>query len=717
MSLFGEFLRFILCCHTEHFVDGDEYDDTTSRNIHSVYQSILRSCKSILRTRTTSYPDNDPLLPNSAPSPSLNQAKVAVDSRIRNSLIIKQPYVQESSQRTNEISPNFKNSLQPASFSYTDPHSSSNLPPFSSIFSSVPRNPPKSSSKSSASSLKGPPSPTGPSSSSPKPPPTSKPVIYPTRSHAVSEERKTSYILKEGATSLFASSISNLPPSSSSSSPVLPNPPKSSPKPSPSSLKAPPPSGPSSSFPMPPPTFKPVLHPTTTNPGNEEKKQSYILEKGTSPIFAVPEYIKGQIKKNIVPEILKHPLSPSTYKAYFTALLYAEDFYLEKWSDFLLKNVTLKFEDAAIYKESTKYKNLCENLKKTNKKFVVFEIDSIPERRPFLLSRDMVYARPVGKETEPFQGFIYCVAKSTRVLVEFGDDFHSQHYASRKYDISFSFNRVCLKRAHEAVGAASNPSVQNFLFPEYCVSRKDNLNPPSLLRANHEVSKNEVSAIRHISSFWGSPPYLLSGSLCVVPVMNSKELSRTGVVVQEAVCEIYWSSPECRILICAPTNNTCDVLTRSLKKVILESDMFRANAAFREMDEVPVDILRSCPIEGECFTCPSLQHLRKFRVILSTFVSSFRLHNEGIPSGHFSHIFLVDASLAMEPEAVIPLANFATDKTAVIVTGASTRHSARARSDIARKYGLGKSLFNRLHENRLYSGFNPMFITQLAGFH
>ncbi|KAG7979847.1 hypothetical protein I3843_05G151700 [Carya illinoinensis] len=630
MSLFVEFLRFILCCHTEHFVDGDEYDDTTSRNIHSVYRSILRTSKSILRTRTTLYPDNEPLLPNSAPSPSLNQAKVDVDSRIRNSLIIKQPYVQESSQRTNEISPNFKKSVQPPSFSYTDPHSSSNLPP-----------------------------------------------------------------------------------SSSSSSPVLPNPPKSSPKPSASSLKGPPPSGPSSSSSIPPPTFKPVLYPTTTNPGNEERKQSYMLEKGTSPIFAIPEYIKGQIKENIVPEILMQPLSPSTYKAYFTALLYAEDFYLEKWSDFLLKNVTLEFEDAAIYKESTKYKNLCGNLKKTNKKFVVFQIDSIPERRPFLLSRDMVYARPLGKEIEPFQGFIYCVAKSTRVLVEFGDDFHSQHYASRKYDISFSFNRVCLKRAHEAVETASNPSVQNFLFAEYCVSRKDNLNPPSLLRANHEVSKNEVTAIRHISSFQGSPPYLLSGSLCV---KDSKELSRTGVVVREAVCEIYRSSPECRILICAPKNSTCDVLTRSLKKVILESDMFRANAAFREMDEVPADILRSCPIKGECFTCPSLQHLRKFRVILSTFVSSFRLHNEGIPAGHFSHIFLVDASLAMEPEVVIPLANFATDKTAVIVTGAATRHAAWARSDIARKYGLGKSLFNRLHENRLYSGFNPMFITQLAGF-
>ncbi|KAG6713695.1 hypothetical protein I3842_05G166300 [Carya illinoinensis] len=314
--------------------------------------------------------------------------------------------------------------------------------PYSLQPPSVPRNPPKSPSKSSASSLKGPPSPTGPSSSSPKPPPTSKSVIYPTTSHAVSEERK------KGATSLFASSISNLPPASSSSSPVLPNPPKSSPKPSASSLKWPPPSWSSSSSAVPPPTFKPVLCPTTTSPGNEERKQSYILEKA-SPIFAIPEYIKRQIKANIMPEILRQPLSPSMYKAYFAALLYAEDFYLEKWSDFLLKNVTLEFQEAVIYKESTK----------KNKTFAVFEIDSIPERWPFLLSRDLVYARPSGTEIEPFQRVLSIVVKSTRVLVDFGDNFHSQHYASRKYDISFSFNRVCLKRAHEAVETTSNPSI------------------------------------------------------------------------------------------------------------------------------------------------------------------------------------------------------------------------------------------------------------------
>lgn len=47
------------------------------------------------------------------------------------------------------------------------------------------------------------------------------------------------------------------------------------------------------------------------------------------PIFTIPEDIKGLIKNDIVPKVLDQPLSPMTYKDYFAALLYAEEFYLE----------------------------------------------------------------------------------------------------------------------------------------------------------------------------------------------------------------------------------------------------------------------------------------------------------------------------------------------------------------------------------------------------
>lgn len=142
--------------------------------------------------------------------------------------------------------------------------------------------------------------------------------------------------------------------------------------------------------------------------------------------------------------------------------------------------------------------------------------------------------------------------------------------------------------------------------------------------------------------------------------------------------------------------------------------MFRANAAFRELDEVPDDVLPSCRYKGECFSCPPLQELRAFRVIFSTFVSSFRLHTVGISAGHFSHIFLVDASLAIEPETMIPLSNMAGEETAVIVTGSLEDNVGRVRSYIARSNGLRVSYFERLRKSSRYSSFDPVFITKLV---
>lgn len=488
----------------------------------------------------------------------------------------------------------------------------------------------------------------------------------------------------------------------------------SSSKPSPSSPKASPSSpGPSSSSSKQPPSFKPTLSQVSPDSIKEQTKVSYMwVQKGMSPIYAIPKDIEDLIKRDKVPGVLNEPLSLSTYKDYFAALLYAEDFYIEKWSEFKLENITLKLQRAEIIKKSRRNEYLNETYEKDDKIFVEFEIDSCCERRPFLLSRDFAFARPSGQktETEPCQGIIYRVERSTRVVVEFGEDFLLQHHSTRKYDVSFSFNRVCLKRAHQAIEAASDPLFKSFLFPDGVSKKIFPISTP-LHFCNHKLDVYQSSAVREILSFQGPPPYIVEGPLCL---NKFSELSRTGLVIQEAVLQIYQSSSKLRILICAPINRTCDLLMQSLKNDIPESDMFRANAAFREIDGVPIDILPSCAYKGECFTCPSLQELRKFRVILSTFVSSFRLRNEGIAAGHFSHIFLVDASSAIEPEAMVPLANLASEETAVIVTGAPGNHSRWVRSNIARKNGLMTSYFERLRHSKPYRSLLPKFITQLA---
>ncbi|XP_050279347.1 probable RNA helicase SDE3 isoform X2 [Quercus robur] len=668
MSCFLEILKCILCC------EEDSYDNTYSRTRSRPFllesgsernEYLVRNSTPTPTTTTPLYRDHYQILAKSSlPSASspYYQTKVAVDSWISSS-----------------VTPQSSSSSKPSPSSYVPPQFSTNEVSHSS------------------------------KSSSPLPPAFSS--------------RSIQSPSKQSAYSYLSQSSPKPPPSSSSSSSSSLKPPVPSSKaPSASSPTSYKPSQSSPSTSKQPPDFKPILHIAPNNVTDEERKTSYICEKGTA-IYAVPEDIKGLIKRDIVPEVLKQPLSPSTYKAYFAALLYAEDYYLDKWSDFLLKKVTLELEKAAVFKKSNKNKYSKGSKEKDDKIFVAFDIDCIREKRPYLLSRDMVNARPSDKKVEPFQGFVYRVVRSNRVLVEFGDDFHSQHHPNRKYDISFSFNRVCLKRAHQAIEAAFalDPLSHNLLFPE-CVSRKNILSPPALLDAYDKLNTNEFNSVRRILSFRGSPPYLLGGELVgtevkrSVPEPKAPATARTGLVVCEAVIELYKTFKESRILICAPTNHTCDELTISLREVIPDSDMFRANAAFREVKRVPVDILLSCPIKDECFTCPPLAKLRKFKIILSTFVSSFRLYNEGIPAGHFSHIFLVDASSTIEPEATIALAHFANENTAVIVTGAPKDRPGWVRSDIAWNHGLEKSYFERLLEFRPYKTLNPMFITEMVNF-
>ncbi|KAL5543107.1 hypothetical protein UlMin_010817 [Ulmus minor] len=476
------------------------------------------------------------------------------------------------------------------------------------------------------------------------------------------------------------------------------------------------PSGSKSSLEKLPQTLKPTLIATFTNLTNPRGKATYTLDEDDSlPLYLIPEDFKDLIKRDVVPKVLKKPLSPSIYKEYFSVLLYAEDYYYEKWSDCKLENVTLKLHEATINKKADKRKSINGSKEKDDKILVEFKIDAFPERRPFLLSRDLVHARPVGSQVEPFQGIIYRVVKSDLVLVEFKDDFHSQYNPCHRYNISFSFNRVCLKRAHQALNAVSDSLFQNFLFPNN-VSRKSS---PHMLALNsdiHKLDEEIISTSRQIANIQGSPPFLVVGPRCASEMKAASHLripSRTGVVIQASVIQIYKTSPDCRILICAPSNSACDVLMRGLKKVIPESDMFRANAAFREKDDVPDDIISSCLFKKECFSCPPLQNLRKLKVILSTFISCFRLHNVGLPVGHFSHIFMVDTSDAIEPEAMVPLANFADENTSVIVTGEVGFSPSWVRSEIARKNGLKISYFERLRKSRRYQNLSPSYITQL----
>lgn len=205
-------------------------------------------------------------------------------------------------------------------------------------------------------------------------------------------------------------------------------------------------------------------------------------------------------------------------------------------------------------------------------------------------------------------------------------------------------------------------------------------------------------------------PYLIEGPLSQ---KTNGDITNMLILIKDIILTIYESLNESRVLICAPRNRTCDALVRCLMEKVPEFDLFRANAAFRDKELVPDDIMPACLFQQERFTCPPWDELKDFRIITSTFVSTFRLYKAGLKAGHFSHIFLVDASSAIEPETIVALADLVCEETVVVVTGSVKDKPQWIRSDIGRNCGLRKSFFERLLKSKLYQSGNPHFITRI----
>jgi helicase MOV-10 len=96
-------------------------------------------------------------------------------------------------------------------------------------------------------------------------------------------------------------------------------------------------------------------------------------------------------------------------------------------------------------------------------------------------------------------------------------------------------------------------------------------------------------------------------------------------------------------------------------------------------------------------------------------MSSSLLQSEGIPQGHFMHIFLDDAAQASEPEAMIPLSGLCRWDTVVVLAGYPTQLGPVIHYRQAEKDGLGRSFMQRLlFEFEQYETGNLNYVTKLV---
>lgn len=259
-----------------------------------------------------------------------------------------------------------------------------------------------------------------------------------------------------------------------------------------------------------------------------------------------------------------------------------------------------------------------------------------------------------------------------------------------------------MRRQYKAIHDTVGPDI---LFP--CQSPRRSLKKWSFKPLNPHINSEQADAVSMILGCRGVPPYAIHG-----PPGTGKTMT-----IVEAILQLYTGKRRANILVCAASNSAADhVLAKLLEAsyLIRTSDIFRLNASSRQYDDVNPDFIRFCFFEDMVFKCPPLQALVRYRIIISTYMSSSLLQSEGIRWGHFTHIFLDEAGQASEPEAMIPLSGLCGRDTVVVLAGDPMQLGPVVHCRQAEKDGLGRSYLQRLFEFEQYETGNPNYVTKLV---
>ena len=285
----------------------------------------------------------------------------------------------------------------------------------------------------------------------------------------------------------------------------------------------------------------------------------------------------------------------------------------------------------------------------------------------------------------------------------------------RKVHVAFTINRLPFRHMYRALEDVGR--LWHLINPD-----PERTAPQLRLRPDHEfdftaraqgtLNTQQVQAIRYIASG--------AHGRCPMVVFGPPGTGKTLTMV-EAIVQVLITDRHARILAVAPSNSAADTFAQRLVAVSKEDhlgaarlgtdSLCRVNSPQRQggiRSVVYPDLLPFCPQEDGIFVVPDAETLSQYDVVVCTCQSAGLIHTahsdgslpnwpemrEKRGSGyHFTHIFMDEASQAMEPEALVPLA-LAGDSTAVVLAGDHQQLGASARCPLAAELEL--SLMERL---------------------
>eukprot|EP00079_Xenopus_tropicalis_P009487 XP_002933581.2 PREDICTED: putative helicase MOV-10 [Xenopus tropicalis] len=358
-----------------------------------------------------------------------------------------------------------------------------------------------------------------------------------------------------------------------------------------------------------------------------------------------------------------------------------------------------------------------------NKRLLTLKVPGVAENRPSVLKGDHLFATFSDERGKPriisYKGYVHGV-ELERVKLGFSQKFRDMFLPGMCFDITFTFCRLPLRVLHRAVDLVKENSLKEIIFPtgsyDECMIDVGKL---CLYDRSLESNQEQCSAVNHILSGKSRPaPYIIFG-----PPGTGKT-----VTLVEAIKQVLKLIPDAHVLACAPSNSASDLLCERLLKHVNPKDIYRIMALSRDIRTVPEDIKICTNLDSsrKNYIYPCKQELKKYKVIVSTLLTSSRLVGANFPHGHFTHVFIDEAGHAVEPECVTAIAGIVDvmDRQTknyggqVVLVGDQQQLGPVLRSPVAIEHGLGVSFLERLMtQNPLYSKkdgkYNPQFVTKL----
>ncbi|TKS77630.1 putative helicase mov-10-B.2 [Collichthys lucidus] len=419
--------------------------------------------------------------------------------------------------------------------------------------------------------------------------------------------------------------------------------------------------------------------------------------------YRMPDYItqlieslKCTFSSDTRRALLESPLCWENYSQKFELLLYLEEQQMKV--DIKRYNIPNNERSEAIMQRD-----------RANKKLLVLEVPGVSENRPSVLRGDALLARPIGEDKVKYRGYVHSVQFDS-VKLGFSSELLSRFIDGMKFSVEFTVNQLTVRVQHRAAELAVTRELGEVLFPAAPAFLPPELPKLRLFDIKLERNPEQYQAVQNIVAGSSKPaPYLVFG-----PPGTGKT-----VTLVEAIKQIEKSQPSCHILACAPSNSAADLLCKKILDHVDKCKVYRMYATSRDPEYLPEELKECSNLVGECYVFPPKETLMEYKIMVTTLITAGRLVSGDIPEGHFTHVFVDEAGHAVETECLVPLAGLLDAVSGqVVLAGDPKQLGPILRSPFALKYGMGRSLLERLmNDFPLYlkkeGVFNTHFVTKL----